>query len=166
MNYCLRLASLVLLLIFLGLPHSAFAASSSAVTSSIFDQSDLAGKDFSGQNLQNTEFVKVKLNAVNLTNADLRGSIFNTAVLDNANLEGADLTNGFAYLTSFNKANLNNAIFTEALLLRSTFNGAKIEGTDFSYAILDSEQIAKLCVYASGVNPKTGVSTRESLGCK
>ena len=56
--------------------------------------------------------------------------------------------------------------FVEALLLRATFVDTNIAGADFTDAILDGVQIKELCKTASGINSKTGVETRYSLGCK
>ena len=86
-------------------------------------------------------------------------------MLQNADLHGANMSNGIAYLTKFTGANLSEAIFEEAILLRSTFDGANIDGADFSFAVLDGPQLKKLCAAATGVNPVTGISTAESLGC-
>ena len=165
MKYCLRLSAFLLALILLVFPLPARAASSTAVTGS-FDSSDLTGSDFSGQNLELSEFTNVILEGADLSNAKLGGVVFNGSSVNNANLHGADLTNGLAYLTSFRGSDLTDAIFLEAIMLRCTFDGADITGADFSFAVLDGDQVKKLCANASGVNSKTGVDTRESLMCK
>ena len=70
--------------------------------------------------------------------------------MDRADFAGTDLRN----------ANLSGVIASG-----SSFSGARIEGADFSDALLDREDQRKLCREAEGINPLTGVDTRDSLGC-
>ena len=145
----------------------AISASSASVTgsSSAFDNMVLVETDFRDQNLLTAQFTNVDLSKSIFEGMDLRGSVFNGANLKGANLKGVDLTNGLAYVSSFQEANLEDAILAEAIMLRTSFKGAQITGADFTLAVLDNEQIVALCEVAAGVNPKTGASTRESLGC-
>ncbi|MBD2212574.1 pentapeptide repeat-containing protein [Nostoc linckia FACHB-104] len=164
MKYWQLVASFVLALVLFLFPLSAQAASSSSITRSAGDE--LKGKDYSGQSLIGSEFTNVDLENANFSNADLRGGVFNGTVLQGVNLHGVDFSNGIAYLAKFRSANLSDAVLTDAMMLRSTFDDVDITGADFTNAVLDGVQVKKLCAKASGVNSKTGVDTRESLGCK
>ena len=131
-----------------------------------YSNAELKGKDFSGQNLRAAEFSNANLELTNFAGADLRGTIFSASVMTQSNLHGADLTNAMVDQVNFTGADLRDAVFTESILLRSTFNNVDITGADFSDAILDGAQIKELCAKATGVNSKTGVATRDSLGCR
>ncbi|MBG1269521.1 pentapeptide repeat-containing protein [Nostoc sp. WHI] len=165
MKYWRFLASFVLAMVLFLFPLSAQAASSSSITRSVGND-QLQSKDYSGQSLVGTEFTNVNLKSAKFTNANLRGVVFNGTLLDGVNLHGADFSEGIAYLTRFKDADLSDAVLTDAMMLRSIFDEVDITGADFTNAILDGIEVKKLCVKASGVNSKTGVDTRNSLGCK
>lgn len=159
------LAGFILAVVLFLFPSTAQAASSSGVTGSI-NLEQLSGKDFSGQNLVGVEFTNANLKNSNFSNVDLRGGVFNGSSLHGVNLHGADFSNGIAYLTDFKGADLSDAILVEAMLLRSKFDDVEITGADFTDAVLDNVEVKKLCAKAKGINSKTGVETRESLGCR
>ena len=163
MKYLQFIASIILVTFIFLSPLTAQAASSSSVTRSILNEA--GGEDFSGKNLIRAEFTSVTLKNANFTNADLRGALFNGVLLDGANLHGSDFSSGIAYVTKFKNVDLSDAILADSNMLRSSFDNVDVTGTDFTNALIDVQELKKLCVKASGTNSKTGVDTRESLGC-
>jgi uncharacterized protein YjbI with pentapeptide repeats len=131
-----------------------------------YDNAELNGQDFSGKNLQTAVFTTAKLDDTNFAGADLTGVVISSSTLNRTNLHGANLSQGLLDQVRFVGADLSDAIFVEAMMLRSTFTDVNIAGADFTDAILGKLQQKELCKIASGVNPKTGIATRDSLACK
>jgi uncharacterized protein YjbI with pentapeptide repeats len=80
-------------------------------------------------------------------------------------LSGADLEDAVAFASHFENSDLSGAVLRNAMLMQSHFKGALIEGADFSDAVLDLKEQKALCKRASGINPRTGVATLDSLAC-
>jgi uncharacterized protein YjbI with pentapeptide repeats len=126
---------------------------------------DLKGQDFSSTNLVGGVFLSAEMHDTNFSNANLTGAIFTKGVLLRANLQGADLTNALVDQATLDEADLTNAILVGATMTRTRFFNAKVTGVDFTDALIDRSQVKLLCKVAEGKNPRTGVDTKESLGC-
>ena len=122
--------------------------------------------DQHGRDLHQQEFLKASMAGFNLSDADLRGAVFNSSNLREADLRNADLTDVVAFATRFDGADLRGAVLRDAMLMQSHFRDAQIEGADFSDAVLDLPEQKALCTRAAGTNARTGIATRESLRCR
>ncbi|MDY6785024.1 MAG: pentapeptide repeat-containing protein [Cyanobacteriota bacterium] len=157
------LAIIVLALIWVLLDAQPAIAQDKAVN---YTQTQLQGRDFSHKDLAGSVFAAADMRSANFQDTDLSGSILTQGVFLEANLEGANLSGALADRVTFDRANLKNAIFTDTVASRSRFFEADIAGADFSGAIIDRYQISLMCDRAEGVNPTTGIATRDSLGCR
>jgi uncharacterized protein YjbI with pentapeptide repeats len=94
-----------------------------------------SGKNYSGQNLTNTNFSTLpagSLVGANFTNATLNGAIFANQDISNASFQGANLGPSSKGSVDFTSATLNATCFAGATMNATDFTFAQITCADFS----------------------------------
>ncbi len=130
-----------------------------------YNKEILINADFSNRDLTDASFTKANLRNSNLSHSNLEGVSFFGANLEDANLEGVNLTNATLDSARLVGVNLTNANLEGAFAFNAKFDGAIIDGADFTDVLLRQDVQKKLCDVASGKNPVTGRSTRDTLDC-
>ena len=128
-------------------------------------RADITGIDLHGEDLSKSSIAGAVVRNANLSDVDLHGTVLTLSDLKGSNLQGIDLSDTLSDRVNFQRTDLRNAVLTNMIASGSSFAGASIEGADFTYAVLDSDDQRNLCKVASGINPTTGIATKESLEC-
>ncbi len=131
-----------------------------------YTYADLGRRSFVGEDLSGSSLAAADAREADFENADLSQTILTKGSFYKAHMPGVNLTESFADRVIFDGADLTNAVVVDAIMTSTSFNDAVIHGADFSGTILDRYQTMLMCKYADGVNPVTGVATRDSLGCR
>jgi len=157
-------SALSLLMIATTTPQSAIAAPKKGAKKGGIDVSN---QDLSGQDLSNKDFQSAIAKATNFVNATLQGAQFQGADLTGADFSGANIKGA-----NFDEAVLDNAIFKDVVAEGANFgpsilDAKSLENADMTKAVWPSKYRIMICDdLLKGVNPTTGVDSKQSAFCK
>ena len=161
----LRSLIAVVAAVFLAIGAGALAWPAAAEAAMDYAKQQLIGADFHDADLRGVTFNLTNLRDADLSGADLRGASLFGAKLQDADLSGADLRDATLDSAVFEGTDLRNARFDAAFAFNTRFLDVAIDGADFTDVPLRGDARKTLCAVASGTNPFSGRTTRDTLGC-
>lgn len=160
-----RLLAMVIALLICLIPATWLSCAAPAQAAMDYAKQVLIGADFHGADLRATTFNLTNLRDADLHGADLEDASLFGAKLQDANLSGANLRRATLDSAVLEGTDLRDAVLEDAFAFNTRFISVQISGADFTNVPLRGDALRSLCASASGVNPSTGRSTRESLAC-
>ena len=156
---------LQLMLSLLWLPALLLPLASPAWAAMDYAKQVLIGHDFAGADLRGVTFNLTNLRDADFHGADLRGASLFGAKLQDADLSGTDLREATLDSAVLDGTDLRNAVLEDAFAFNTKFTNVQIDGADFTNVPFRGDVLNRLCASASGTNPVTGRSTRDTLEC-